>query len=139
MHFKKCEKFSTQKSNILNFKAWISSIEPNSDGEKAAMDAAKRNTVELIPEEQDRRPNWFKNSCASFTAKRLVDCVHSIGRFLKKQASMITSGKPPYSIQINFTTVNFLVLCSILLAFLEPIKLSFIPFKADRSIRVIIL
>ena len=36
----------------MNFKAWISSIEPNSDGEKAAMDAAKRNELLLAAQNQ---------------------------------------------------------------------------------------
>ena len=49
----------------------------------------------------------------------------SIGRFIKTQAKNIVHGKRPYHIEIHFTSVNFLVLCSLIYNFLDSLALAY--------------
>jgi len=129
------ERFDTRSRQRAD-RGWMEWIEPGSEGEQAAMAAAKR-TPDMNPFGEVKRTKriFSENSCFSKT-ERIVGIAKE---FLTRQAELITKGGPPYRIEMRFTTVNFLVICSFVVAFLDQIKYAFLTSKSDKAIRFIIL
>jgi hypothetical protein len=109
-------------------------IEKNSDGEQAAMIAAKHFRGPSGKSKRAVDPNRFGRFVA-----RISSFVTSAIVSLKEQATIFLSGDGPYRFEIKITTVNFLVLCSFIVAFLDQAKLAFFKETWDFILRWVIL
>jgi len=114
-------------------------IEPGSAGERAAMAAAKqtRDTPGGKPAQRSR--HCFHNTCFRAIREHCSKATRATIEFFKDQSAKFISGGAPYRIEIHFTTVNFLVLCSIIVAFLDQFMYAFLPTSADKGVRITIL
>lgn len=145
VHFREDEKYYTVERFDTGAcqradRGWMEWIEPGSEGELAALAAAKR-TPETHDIDEARRGklDFLKNSCFSRTARIFGRAACATKEFLTRQAELFTHGGPPYRIEIRFTTVNFLVICSIVVAFLDQFKFAFLTTKTDQAVMLIIL
>jgi hypothetical protein len=120
-------------------RGWMEWIEPGSEGECAAIAAAKRTLESNDLGEFRGKRSFLENSCFSRTARIIESATNATKEFLIRQAELITRGGPPYRIEIRFTTVNFLVICSVVVAFLDQFRYAFLPSKTDNAIMFIIL
>ena len=102
-----------------------------SDGWKAAMAAAKSKRV------LDDGLNKFARRSAA--RKNCSKVASSIRDFFKDQASRFVAGESPYDLEIHITSVKILVLCSIIVAFLDLFKYAFLPKTCDPAVSYIIL
>ena len=109
-------------------------IEKNSDGEQAALIAAKHfrglSDRTRLPQDQNKFGK-FVVTISSFLTRVIS--------FLKSQATKFLSGNGPYRCEIKITTVNFLVLCSCVVAFMDQAKLAFFKESWDSILRWTIL
>jgi hypothetical protein len=115
-------------------------IEPGSEGEKAAMRAAQC-TMDTIHTQNPamNRGVFGHRACVTGCREGVKMAFKNVKRFVARQAELVTSGQPPYRIQLRFTTVNLFVLCSLIVALLELFKYAFLPVEADNAVHVIVL
>ncbi len=125
-----------------NIIGWMESIEKDSDAERAALKASQ--TTELH-NTSSKGGTAIKNvsTFVKNNGKALLgSCAKAfswIGSAFKSQASKIVSGSNPYRCEISITTVNFLVACSIIVAFLDQVKHAFFTKDADFALGVLLL
>jgi hypothetical protein len=138
-----CDHFSSWtvvKLNTFCLVGWMEAIEPGSEGEMAAMRAAQC-TMDTIQAEGPamNRGIFGCRACVIGCREAMKLAFQNVKRFVARQAELITSGQPPYRIQLRFTTVNLFVFCSLIVALLELFKFAFLPIEADNAIHVIVL
>jgi len=109
-------------------------IEKGTEGQKAAMDAAKQKPDTKSGAVDPLSTNCLNNKCFHVVGRYCWKGLLAVTGCFKDQASKCLSGKAPYTIELKFTTVNFLVLCAVIVAFLEHFK-HFLRV-ADYDIRV---
>ena len=109
-------------------------IAKNSDGEQAAMIAAKHFREPSGKSKRSIGPNLC-GRCLG----RISSFVESAIVSLKGQAATFLYGDSPYRCEIKITTVNFLVLCSTIVAFMDQVKLAFLKESWDSILRWMIL
>ena len=109
-------------------------IQKNSDGEQAAMIAAKHfrgpSDRSKIPLDQNKFVK-FVGTVSSLLRRAIA--------LLKSHGTKFLSGSGPYRCEIKITTVNFLVLCSCVVAFMDQAKLAFFKASWDSILRWTIL
>jgi len=112
---------------------WMEPIQQGSDAEIAAWKASQIKEVEKTP----RRGSVISN----VSIKPLfVSCAKTfswMGGAFKKQAAKIVSGSDPYRCEFSITTVNFLVMCSLIVAFLDQTKHAFFCKDADFTFAIV--
>ena len=108
-------------------------IEAGSDAEKKALEAAQRKEYTLMGKYNtpvlSNRLKVLGSSSAKITRK-VVD-------IFKSQASNIVSGS--YEFQLNISSINFIVLCSLIVAFLDLISHAFLKRRDDYRMDIILL
>ncbi len=96
-------------------------IEKGCPGHEAAMAAAKH-TPSPPGESGHGSAGFCDNKCFHAISKFCKTGLSATKGFLKDHATRCLSGQAPYRIEIKITTVNLLVICAIIVAFLEQIK-----------------
>lgn len=114
----------------------IITIAAGSSGESAALVAA--NQKPAIMDEQNLKRKWFDNVYFIKFHESWRNVCDTYTTFCKDHAHRFVTGKPPYRVEFHFTTVNFLVVCSLIVAFLEKIYHSFLPNEAEKAVAVIL-
>lgn len=114
----------------------IITILADSTGESAAMIAASQKPA--ITDAQTMKRRWFDTACVITFCQFWRNFCNTFVGFCKDQANRFVTGKSPYRIEFHFTTVNFLVICSLVVAFLEKINHSFLPNEAEKAVAVIL-
>jgi hypothetical protein len=107
-----------------------------SPGESAAMIAASQKPS--ITNDQKVKRKWFDHEYMMTLYQFWQNFCNTFTGFCKDQANRFVTGKSPYRIQFHFTTVNFLVVCSLVVAFLEKIYHSFLPNETEKAVAVIL-
>lgn len=69
--------------------------------------------------------------------KKIYLCLQKCVRFMQGQARLFLNGMPPYSCSVQFTMVNFLVVCSVWFNFLDSVRLAFCKPSADFSLAIV--
>lgn len=113
------------------------SVKAGSPGEIAALLAAKK-VPEKHSENYTNQPYWFHHKLFSSILHRTQKLCNKITKISQDQALRFTSGSYPYRIQLQFSSVNFFVICALTVAFLETFKHAFLPIEADTFISVIL-
>ncbi len=75
---------------------------------------------------------WLKTCCSS-----IKDSFLWVKNAMKQQATKFISGSDPYRCEISLTTVNFTVICSLVVAFMDQMKYAFFSKEADFAVGVI--
>ena len=123
--------------SICPFSVSMEPIKAGCDAEKAAMEAAQ----------QKENNSDNKNNGTIFIHNTWVkSCCSSCGKIFKwmkdafnDQAAKILRGSSPYRCEISITTVNILVLCSLIVAFLDQAKYAFLTKDTDYALGVVLL
>lgn len=105
---------------------------PTEAGVVAAMAAARQK------EETGDHDHGHNNSCIAAFRRKLCRFFLSITRFVHSQASKCLSGQAPYRFEMKVTTVNILVLCSIIVAFGDQMRYAWLSPACDDAVSGII-
>jgi hypothetical protein len=113
-------------------------IEAGSDAERAAIDAANRKykTVKIrsVRSVIFNRNTWMKSCCIS-----CKETFQSQVQRFKHHSKQLITGSNPYRCEISITSVNVLVLCSLIVAFLDLMKHAFFAKGADHHLGIVLL
>jgi len=116
---------------------YMETIRKEDIGFNAALDAAKCTTSQAEVTASTSAKFCIQCICLSSCFSSCRKAYKAIEIIYKDQATKITSGDAPYRIRITFTTVNFLVLCGLIVAFLDQLKYAFFPKSADFALGIV--
>jgi hypothetical protein len=119
------------------FLVWMEPIKAGSDGEKAAIEAAKRKTGSAKEGHQGamyKEKIWMKSCCIS-----CKEILQSKVEALRYHVKEFITGSSPYRCEISITIVNVLVLCSLIVAFLDLMKHAFFVESTDHRLGILLL
>jgi hypothetical protein len=117
---------------------WIEPIRSASEGEKAAMAAAKQ-TVDTHGSNPTGQNNFFDSSCVYATRRNVSMALRASQSLCLDQAMRCLSGGSPYRLKFKVTTVNMLVVCSSIVAFFNQVRYAFLGVGIDNAVMVVIL
>ncbi len=100
---------------------WMEPIEAGSDAERAALAAAERKD----DDPKSKSTPILNSSWMKAFSSGLTKMTERVINFVKDQASKILSGSKPYRFQCTFSTINFIVICSLIVVFADTFKYSF--------------
>lgn len=109
------------KLNCNKSQGWMEPIEAGSDAERAALAAAQRKD----DDPKSKSTPILNSSLVKAFSSSLTKMSERVMNFVKDQASKILSGSKPYRFQCTFSTVNFIVICSLIVVFADTFKYSF--------------
>lgn len=114
----------------------MESIEEGSDSFNTAMLAAeKKEGIDDFLKSPPMLDNtWVKHFFSSI--KKYCNWVLDV---TKDQAYKITSGSKPYNCEFTFSTVNIIVMCSLVVAFFDVCKYAFFGKSVDFPLSVVLL
>ncbi len=91
------------------------------------------------PAGQSHIGSFFDSSCFFLLHGKFSSAFIAAASFGVDQATKCLSGGAPYRFEFNLTTVNVLVLCSTIVAFLNQMRYAFFPERADACVMTMIL
>lgn len=80
---------------------------------------------------------WLWSWLCRVIFRRIYLCLKTGVRFVRRTARLVLDGKRPFSFSAQFTMVNFLVLCSTWIVFMDQARLAFFGPSADFPLAVV--
>jgi hypothetical protein len=111
-------------------------IKAGSDGEKAALAAAQRKENKTDKNGDATRLN---NTYVKSIYTSAMERIEKIKDTFQDEAEKIVTGSNQYNCEIRLSTVNFVVVCSLIVSLFEQLKLAFFSRESDFAIDVIFL